>query len=44
MVLVRVGGQLIEIALTPEGGTEVPDGPTPAMGIATAALARMLAG
>lgn len=44
VVLVRVGGQLIELSLTPEGGNEVPDGLTRAMAIAKAAVARMLGG
>lgn len=43
VVLVRVGGQLIEISLTPDGGAEVPDGLTRALHIAEAA-ARLAGG
>ncbi|MGI8721986.1 MAG: hypothetical protein ACR2JG_07135 [Geodermatophilaceae bacterium] len=44
VVLVRVGGQLIELTLSPEGGPEVPDGLTRALRIAEVAVTRMLAG
>lgn len=44
VVLVRVGGQLVEIALTPDGAGEVPDGFNRALRIAEVAVARMLAG
>ncbi|MDQ4038421.1 MAG: hypothetical protein M3313_08750, partial [Actinomycetota bacterium] len=44
VVLVRVGGQLIEIALSPEGAVAVPDGMARALRIAGVAVSRMLAG
>ena len=44
VVLVRVGDQLVEIALTPDGGADVPDGPARALRIAEAAVVRMLTG
>lgn len=44
VVLVRVGGQLVEIALTPEGAVAVPDGLGRALRIAEVAVTRMLAG
>ncbi|MBA3339136.1 MAG: hypothetical protein H0T54_05215 [Geodermatophilaceae bacterium] len=44
VVLVRVGGRLIEVSLTPEGAADVPDGLHRALRIAEAAVGRMLAG
>lgn len=44
VVLVRVGGQLIEISLTPQGGNAVPDGLNRALRIAEVAVTKMLAG
>lgn len=44
VILVRVGGQLIEITLAPDGGPEVPDGLDRALRIAEAAIAVFQAG
>lgn len=44
VVLVRVGGQLVELTLSPEGGAEVPDGLARALRIADAAVTSLLAG
>lgn len=41
VVQVRVGGQLLEVSLIPDGGTEVPDGLARALRIAEAAVARL---
>lgn len=43
VVLVRVGGKLVEIALIPHGRTAVPNGVERALAIAQAAVERMLA-
>ncbi|MGI8721985.1 MAG: hypothetical protein ACR2JG_07130, partial [Geodermatophilaceae bacterium] len=43
-ILVRVGGQLLELTLTSAGGPEVPDGLARALRIAEVAVTRMLAG
>ncbi len=43
-ILVRVGGQLLELTLTSAGGPEVPDGLVRALRIAEVAVTRMLAG
>lgn len=45
VILVRVGGQLVEVSLAPEGGrNDVADGLNRAMRIAEVAVARMLGG
>lgn len=44
VVLVRVGGRLLEITLTPDGAVDVPDGLGRALRIAEVAVTRMLAG
>jgi hypothetical protein len=44
VALVRVGGQLVELTLSPEGRTEVTDGLARALRIAEVAVMRILAG
>lgn len=44
VILIRVGGRLLEISLAPDGGAEVPDGLDRALRIAEIAVTRMLAG
>lgn len=44
VILIRVGGRLLEISLAPDGGVEVPDGLARALRIAEIAVTRMLAG
>lgn len=44
VILVRVGGQLIEVSLTPGDVTDVPDGLTRALRIAEAAVTRVRTG
>ncbi len=42
VILLRVGGRLVELTLSPEGVTEVPDGLTRALRIAEVAVTRMM--